>query len=192
MLKVKRKKALKLNAIHGFRGIAYDGLWFYLSVEDENKIIKFDASFNQIECFETCRCYTYICYDSNEECFWATDREDSSCIYKLNDLFVQIIDELDISIPEVRGRKINGISYNDRFDKLFISFSDVIVSMDKHSLNDSSILYNSCNKMIRGVTDLFSSYICYGISRSRQVIQISSLHGRLMNRIYVPSCFRIV
>jgi len=189
MLKVETKKALELNAIHGFRGIAYDGHWFYLTVEDENKIIKFDVSFNQIECFETCRCYTYICYDSIEDCFWATDREDSSCIYKLNDLFVQI-DKLDISIPGVRGRKVNGISDNYRYDKL--SFSNVTVSMDKHSLNDCSILYSSCNKRIRGVTVLFSSYICYGISRSRQEIRISSLHGRLINRIYVPSCYRIV
>lgn len=165
MLKVESKKAFELNAIHGFRGIAYDGRWFYLTVEDENKIIKFDVSFNQIECFETCRCYTYICYDSIEDCFWATDREDPSCIYKLNDLFVQI-DKLNISIPGVRGRKVNGISHNYRFDKLFISFSNVTV--------------------------LFSSYICYGISRSRQEIRFSSLHGRLINRIYIPSYLRIV
>ncbi len=191
MLKVETKKALKLNAIRGFRGIAYDGLWFYLTVENENKIMKFDVSFYQIECFETCRCYTYLCYDSIEDCFWATDCEDSSCIYKLNNIFEQI-DNLSISIPGVRGRRVNGISHNYESDKLFISFSDAIVIMDKHSFNDCSIFYSSYNKRIRGATDLFSSYICYGILRPRQEIRICSLNGRLINRIFIPSCFHIV
>lgn len=190
MLKVERKKALELNAIHGFRGIAYDGFWFYLTVADENKIVKYDVSFNQIECFETCRCYTYICYDSIEDCFWATDREDSSCIFKLNNWF-ESIDKLEISIPGFRGRKVNGISQNCRTNKLFISFSNAIVSMDKHSSNECRILYGSCNKRIQGVTDIFSSNIGYGITRQKQEIRISSLRGRLNNRIHVPSCFCI-
>lgn len=190
MLKVERKKALKLNAIHGFRGIAYDGYWFYLTIENENKIVKCDDSFNQIECYETCRCYTDICYDSIEDCFWATDREDSSCIYKLNNWF-ESIDKLEISIPGFRGRNVNGISHNYKSDKLFISFSNAIVRIDKYSSNDCRILYGSCNKRIHGVTDIFSSYICFGITRPRQEIRISSLNGRLTKRIRVPSCFRI-
>lgn len=190
MLKVERKKALELNAIHGYRGIAYDGYWFYLTIENENIIVKCDDSFNQIECYETCKCYTYICYDSIEDCFWATDREDSSCIYKLNNLFVEI-DKLDISVPEVRGKNVNGISHNYESDMLFISFSNAIVSLDKYSLNDCRILYGTCNKRIQGVTDIFSSDICFGITRPRQEIRISSLNGRLTKRIFVPSCFRI-
>lgn len=190
MLKVERKKALVLSAIHGFRGIAYDGFWFYLTVEDENIIIKCDDSFNQIECYETCRCYTYICYDSNEDCFWASDREDSTCIYKLNNLFVEI-DKLDISVPGVRGINVNGISHNCRSDKLFISFSNAIVSIDKHSANGCRILCNSCNRRVHGVTGIFSSDICFGITRPRQEIRISSLCGNLIKRIRVPSCFRI-
>lgn len=190
MLKVKTKTALELNAIHGFKGIAYDGDWFYLTVKDENKIIKYDVSFNQIECFETCRCYTYICYDSIDDCFWATARDDSSCIYKLNDLFEQI-GILNITIPEFIRRRINGITHNSKSDQLFISFSNAIVSMEKHSSNDCSIIFCSHNKRIQGVADFFSCYIGYGISRPKQEIRISSLHGRVIKRINVPSCYRI-
>lgn len=190
MLRVERKEALELNAIQGFKGIAYDGNWFYLTVENESKIIKYDVCFNQIGSFETDTCYTYICYDSIDDCFWATDREDSSCIYKLNESF-ELLAKLSISIPDALGRKINGISHNYISDKLFISFSNVIVSMDKHSLNDCNILYRSGNKRIHGVTDIFSSYICYGISRSKQEIHISCLCGNLIKRIHIPSCFCI-
>lgn len=190
MWKVETKKALELNAIHGFQGIAYDGDYFYFTVRDENKIIKYDVSFKQIECIETCRCYTYICYDTMEDCFFATAREDSSCIYKLNSCFEQI-GELSISTPELRERKVNGISHNYKSNKLFISYSNVIVSMDKHSSNECSIIYRNRNKRIQGVTDIFSCNICYGILRPKQEIRISSLRGRFIQRIHISSCFRI-
>lgn len=190
MLKVERKKALELSASHSFRGIAYDGFWFYLTVEDKNKIEKYDASFNQVECFETCKSYTYICYDSIEDCFWAADRESLSCIFKLNTCF-ELIDEFSISIPGVRGGKITGISHNCKSDTLLISFSNTIVSIENCSVKDCRIIYSSRKKRIRGVTDIFSSCICYGITRPKQEIRIASLNGRVIKRFNIPSDFCI-
>jgi hypothetical protein len=190
MLKIETKKALEINAIHGFRGIANDGGCFYFTVKDENKIIKCDVCFNPIKCFETCRNYAYICYDSNEDCFWATDYEDSSCIYKLNNSFVEIGKRV-ILIPELREKEINGISHHAKSDRLFISYSNAIVSMEKYSLSDCRILFRSCKKRIRGVTDLFTCFICFGVTRPRQEIRISSLCGGQSKSICIPSCFRI-
>lgn len=186
MFKVVRKKAIVLNAIHGFKGIAYDGFYFYLTVKDENVIEKYDISFNHIESFETCRCFMYICYDPFEDCFWATDRENSLCIYKLNTCF-EPIDEINISIPGGRGKKINGIALNCKPDKLLISFTNMILSIDKCSLNVCRVLYSN-NKRIQGVTDIFSTCISYGITRPKQQIQISSLDGRVFKRINIPNC----
>lgn len=190
MLKIETKRAVELNAKNYYRGIAYDGRYFYFTVEDKNVIIKTDVSFRQMDCFETCRCYTYICYDSTECCFWATTFEDASCIYKLNCLF-EPIEKLDILIPRFRRRVATGIAYDSNLDKIVISFTNGLVSMDKHSLNNCNVLYSYYDKRIRGVTGLFSSYLSYGISRSRQEIHIFSLQGRLVKRMYLPSYFRL-
>lgn len=190
MLKIETRNIVELNTMNGFRGIAYDGRWFYFTEADKNKIIKFDITFHQIDCFETCRSYSYICYDSTDCCFWATSREDISCIYKLNVRFEQM-DKLDILIPRVRERMATGIIYDTRLDKILISYANAILSMDKHSLNDCSILYSYYNKRIRGVTGLFSSYLCYGVTRSRHEIRIFSEQGRLRRRFFIPSYFRM-
>jgi hypothetical protein len=190
MIKIETKKDFMLNAIHSFRGIAYDGCWFYFTVKDEKKIVKHDMHFNQIECFITCRCYAYLCYDLMEDCFFATDSEDKSCIYKLNGMFEEV-DKLDISIPEIGEKKITGISNNHCSDRLYISFSNAIVSINKHCLNDCRILFCCNNKRIQGVTGIFSSYITYSISRPRQEIRISHSCGNLIKRIRVPACFRV-
>lgn len=190
MFKIERKKDFMLNAIHSFRGIAYDGYWFYLTVKDEKKITKCDMNFNQIECFITCRCYTYICYDLKDDCFWATDSEDVSCIYKLNSMFEEI-DKISITISGVRERKITGISYNYSSNRIDLSFANAIVSINKHCLNDCRVLFCCNNKRIQGVTGIFSSHVTYSISRPRQEIRISHSCGKLIKRISVPSCFRV-
>lgn len=190
MFKVETNKELMLNDDCCFRGIAYDGCWFYLTVKEEKKIMKCNMDFDQIECFITCRCYSYICYDFNEDCFWATDSDDVSCIFKLNGLFEEI-DILNILIPEVRCRNITGISCNCCSDRLFLSFSNAIVCINKHCLNDCRILFCCNKKRIQGVTGIFSSFITFSISRPKREIRIIHSCGRCIKRISVPSCFRI-
>ncbi len=190
MFRVERNKDFMLNDSHCFRGIAFDGCWFYLTVMDENKIIKCNMDFEEIDCFITCRCYTYICYDFNEDCFWATDSEGESCVFKLNGLFEEI-DILNILVPGVRDRNITGISYNYCSDRLYLSFSNAIVCINKHCLQDCRMLFCCNKKRIRGITGIFSSFITFGIARPRKEIRIIHSCGRCIKRISVPSCLRV-
>lgn len=190
MFKVLRNNELMLNASHCYRGCAYDGCWFYLTVKDEKKIVKCNMNFDQIECFITCRCYMYICYDFNEDCFWATDGEDVSCIFKLNRLFEEI-DILNISIADARVRMITGISYNCCSDRIYLSFSNAIVRINKHCLKDCRILFCCNKKRIQGVSGIFSSFITFSISKPKKEIRIIHSCGRCIKRICVPSCLRV-
>lgn len=190
-MKINAYKALLLENVPSSSGIVYDGRWFYLTVPGEYKIIRYDKFFHPLQWFETCRSYSYLCYDSKEHCFWAVQYGDSSYIYKLNPLF-ELIDTIYISIPEARGKRIMGISYNIFSDMLFLTFSKAIVSVNKYSLEDSIILYNRSLERIKGTVDIFGGFTGYCLSRFQDKIYIYSYSRMFATKINIPCELRVV
>ena len=190
MIKVEINKTLMLNAIPKYSGIAYDGYWFYFTIKDEHKIIKSDIYFTQVEYFDTYRCYSYICYDCREKCFWAIDPCDLAYVYKL-DKFFKDIDALSISTPT--GEEIiTGISYIDGCDKLLIAYDNVIKSIDKHFGEEQNILYNSGEYGITTVTDIFSCYICCCLSKQESEINLYSYSQAFITKFMIPYALKVV
>lgn len=190
-MKVEADKILILQDIPRFNGVAYDGCWFYMTVSGEHKIMKYNKAFKLLECFDTRKAYTYICYDSREQCFWATVHSDATHIYKLNDSF-ELIDTLCLSTETVGGSDITGIAYNHNLDLLLISFEKGIDCIEKSSLKQRILVYSKYQERIRGVVGLYSNYFAYVISRPRSEIHIYSNSGSLIKKVLMSNSIHVI
>lgn len=191
MIKIEAKQTLMLEYLPSSNGIVYDGYWFYLSVIGEYKIIKCDKYFHQIHCFETCRSYSKLCYDSKEHCFWATQAGDSSYLYKLNQFFEQI-DTIHISLPDVKGDIITGISYNYYTDMLLLTYAKLVVAVNKYSLEEHIIFYSRSQEIIKGAIDIFGSFTGYCISSIQDKIEVYSNSKKFIAEAIIPCHLRVV
>lgn len=191
MIKIEAAQTLMLEYLPSFKGIVYDGYWFYLTVIGEYKIIKCDKFFHQIHCFETCRNYSNLCYDSREHCFWATQTGDLSYVYKLNQLFEQI-DTIHISIPHEKGDIITGISYNYYSDMLMLTYAKMVVVVNKSSLEESIIFYSRSQEIIKGAVDIFGSFTGYCTSSLQDKIEVYSNSRKFIAEVIIPCDLRVV
>jgi hypothetical protein len=191
MVKIEAKQILMLEYLPSFNGIVYDGYWFYLTVIGEYKIIKCDKFFHQIQCFETCRNYSNLCYDSREHCFWATQAGDSTYVFKLNQFFEQI-DTICISIPDVKGDIITGISYNYYSDTLLLTYANLVVAVNKCSYEDQVIFYSRNQEIIKGAVDIFGSFTGYCISSLQDKIEVYSYSRKFIEKAIIPCDFKVV
>ena len=190
-MKVEADNILILQATPRFNGIAFDGCWFYMTVSGEHKIMKYNKSFKFLESFDTSKSYTYICYDSREQCFWATVHSDATHIYKLNDSF-ELMDTLCLSMETVGGSDITGIAYNHNLDLLLISFEKGIDCIEKSSLTQRILVYGKYQERIRGVVGLYSSYFAYVTSRPRSEIHIYSYSGALIKKVIISNSIHVI
>ncbi|HPW00375.1 MAG TPA: hypothetical protein PLP20_04915, partial [Oscillospiraceae bacterium] len=76
--------ALPTDLCKRYHGIAFDGCFFYLTMPQDCKIYRFRRDFTPSTCFEVDKPYSSICYDSSENCFWASVDKLGIVIYKLN------------------------------------------------------------------------------------------------------------
>lgn len=191
MIKVEALQSLMLKELPRFNGIVYDGCWFYLTVIVENKIIKCNNFFHPIDYFETLRNYNYICYDSKEGCFWATETGDSSYIYKLNQSFQQI-DSIYITIPNTEGYLITGISYNSYSDKIMLSYAKYVVIIDKKTL-DGTIVFKCRNyESIKGVVDIFENFTAYFVTNLQDRVEFYNNSSQFIENTMIPSELRVI
>ncbi len=191
MIKIEAEQTLMLEDLPSFNGIVYDGYWFYLTVKDEYKIIKCDIFFHQIACFETSRNYSYLCYDSREHCFWATQTGDSSKVYKLNRLIEQI-DYINISISNVKEDIITGISYNYYSDMLLITYAQYAVVVNKYSSEENIIFYSSNQGIIRGAVGIFGNFTGYCITSLQDKIDVYSNSRKFIAKAIIPCDLRVI
>lgn len=66
-----------------YRGLAYDGRYFYLTRPQDCEIHVYDGCCKKIESISTCRAYDLLCYDLFRQEFWA-GKSGGQHLYKLN------------------------------------------------------------------------------------------------------------
>lgn len=113
-----------------YSSIAFDGCFFYLTSSQGCFIHKFDCCFEKVECIETCRSYDCICYDQQEQCFWASLVEDTSKIVKLDRCFCEIGCISLSGFPD-HCTRIMSIAYDCKRDTLVLAFPKNIVEITK-------------------------------------------------------------
>ena len=191
MIKVETDQTLLIKDIPRCSGIAYDGYRIYFTVKGEQKIIRYDIQLQQTQCYETSRCYSYLCYDSKDKCFWAIDAYDSSCFYRLNESF-EPIDTLHISTSEVKGLQNTGISYDNDSNQLFLMYLNVIVSVDKESFQEHIVGYYRNRKSMKRMVGISESYLFSFVSKPQNEIHINSKEGKFLGKVSIPNHLTVI
>lgn len=185
MFEIQSENSLPSKCLTQYKGFAYDGCWFYLTVYCERRVVQLDPYFQKKQCFDTCRCYTCICYDPKEECFWASDDQCMSTIFKLNECFEEI-DSIYIHSPDVCGGLITGISYNCCDDTLLVSFVGGVLRVCKQHSEDSVTLMKCGQEWILGVVSIYPYFLCYSVSVQKKTVRIYSYSGNLIKEVSIP------
>jgi hypothetical protein len=120
--------ALPSDNCKNFRGIAFDGCYFYLTKPQDCSICIFKRDLTLVSCVQTDKPYTCICYDITEDCFWVSEDKKINILYKL-DRKLQEIDCFQFRSPATT--QILGLSYNCGHNSLTVAYKDFIVEISK-------------------------------------------------------------
>lgn len=185
MFRIKSEKPLSSKCQTRYKGLAYDGCWFYLTVYCECRVVRFDSCFHEEKSFDTCRCYRCICYDLKEKCFWASDSQCLSTVFKLDECFHEI-DSIRIHSSDECGGLVTGISYNCCDDSLLVSFTGGVVCVNKQHPEKSMTLAKTCREWILGLVSICPYYLIYSVSEQKKTIRVCCHNGRPIKEICVP------
>ena len=176
-----------------FRGIAFDGSFFYITASRECVIYKFNRVFSAVDSIKVNRPYAAICYDAIEKCFWATEDKYNNIIFKLNHRLKEI-GQLDIVMDKVLCGPIKGLSHNCERDVLLAAYQDYIVEISKLS-GHVSILRGKRPGNYTAVLSIAPYYAfiwqdrCQ--NRENQEILFYMENGRLVRSLFTSDKYRI-
>lgn len=115
-----------------YAGMAFDGCLYYMTLTGENQIVVLDNAFCPKKCVDTCRAYSAICFDAEENCFWAYAPAFCGRLFQLNTC-LQEIDCLPLCVPGKCTVMITGLSACCGCDGLLASSTDQILCVDKQT-----------------------------------------------------------
>ncbi|MEG2072751.1 MAG: hypothetical protein RRY47_06160 [Oscillospiraceae bacterium] len=173
-----------------FRGIAFDGCYFYLTNPSLCEIIRLDREFCETACFEVQRPYTSICFDLGRECFWAATDDCCRLIFKLD---LQMVETDCITLPgfDKCGGLITGLSSNCENNRLLISFPNCLVELDPDCPRKCRLLQTACSAWNTGVCSVSP---CYLLNEAREVTRYISIYdggGELLCRYETPPGYAV-
>lgn len=112
-----------------FSGIAFCGEQFYITSPKSCEIVIFDSCFKKKRCVKTCREYTSICYDENEQCFWALAEKSKNSIFKISDK----LKEVDCISVKRAFSALKCVACSQDPSKLLVLIGDEIFEISKLS-----------------------------------------------------------
>lgn len=185
MKEIEPYKIISLAAKHSakFRGMAFDGCFFYLTEPCEYSIYKFDKKFNLIQIIKTCNSYAGICYDSKENCFWAFTEKDPHCIHKL-DCTLKKSDLIQLN-SETTCLPILGLSYDCDSNKLIAAYNDHIAKITKEGFS-SCILKEDCKGDYEAVLSITPYYAVVHKTKRTQQINFYNKENCMIKELSIP------
>ncbi|NLD19001.1 MAG: hypothetical protein GX663_01960 [Clostridiales bacterium] len=188
-LKYMEEIAIPSERGYAYNDMAFDGCYYYFLIPCMCKILKTDLCYGNIDCFETHREYSCICYDFNECCFWATSRKCYNKIFKLNNCLKEI-DCINICGYTEAPGIITGISYNCCRDTLLVSFAGCIVEVHK-KCEEAVLKYKSCALWITGICCVSPYYIVTAIKDSKQCMIVLDWQNKPLYTASVPWSYNL-
>lgn len=158
------KAPLLVGCCNKINHIAFDGCNYFCTLSCKCEIIKLNACYECQTIYHTCRQYDCICYDWCEHCFWASSKDCTTVLFKL-DCSMNEIDLVYIKNVACSGY-ITGLSYNCCNDTIIVSFTSSVVSVNK-DCGETERLYFSKTDWIMGVGKLCGFY-CLIVLRENQ------------------------
>ncbi len=179
MLTIQKEIPLPASPPVRYTGMAFDGASFYVTAGCGCKIYQYSKCFCPECSFETCRNYSSLCFDPEEQCFWASCDSCRGVIFKLNACF-QEADCLTILIPsrEIGPGLVTGISYQCGSRKLIVAFATCLVRVDPSRQEKPVLLLKTRGEWLTGVVPLCPYLLCFSIAEGRQRLHLLSADGK--------------
>ncbi|MEG1430410.1 MAG: hypothetical protein RSC89_02760 [Oscillospiraceae bacterium] len=168
-----------------YRGLCYDGCYFYCTDPCARTITQMSTCFETVHCFEVAKSYTCLCYDSSENCFWAAEEHCPAAIFKLDTHFREI-DCLRVCLPCDLLGVITGISYQCCRDTLLLSCGAGIVEVEKLHPQCAKILTKSGQAWMLTVVALCPYYLCCCLLNGRTMLRVYGKNGELLQQCELP------
>lgn len=167
--------ALSITCAKKYNNCAFDGCFYYFTVQCSCEIIKTDCCFYIAECYNTSKEYDCICYDQKDHCFWATSKKQSNVLYKLN------CNMCEIDCISIHGYRdfigdITGISYNCCTNSLIVSYANCVLRTHKNN-GHSILLYKSKYMQITSVLSLCPNLVISGVKNNEQYVYVIDTDG---------------
>lgn len=181
------EKSLPYGFKYKYSNIAFDGCNYFFTIYKKCEILIYDLDFKSKGNIKTIRSYNYICYDTKEECFWATSICCPNKIFKLDKKF----QEIDFSpINEKCNLKITGLSYNCSDDSLLISTARCILKYIKKS-ECIEVIKKLPRYYITGILSLSPTIVVTVFIDKNQYLLIYDKCGKLIKKLCVPNLLLI-
>lgn len=174
----------------GFRiekGMAFDGCNYYIPVQCQETVLKYNIRFEQVCRIHTTRDYSSICYDCKEHCFWASASRQYRYIYKL-DLNFKEYDSISLGY-EFYG-VISGISYCFCDNSLLISSGDRVLKLSK-DCEQATTVYTAPKCVISGVLSIGPGMLLTVFKDNHYYIYILNGCHKCPSILCIPNDFSI-
>ena len=168
-----------------YKGITFDGCFFYITCPKTRRIYKFNKQFVKVDCFKTTMAYSRICYDIYDECFWATDSSLGNTVFKLDNKF-NLISDIDIDFKDAHENKITGLAYNCATGSLIVTFSNRLISVDTRD-NSIEVIKKFNKSIIKGVCSISPTLLVTYIKDDGQSISIYDSSLKEIYNFEVPN-----
>ncbi|MGB8452213.1 MAG: hypothetical protein WCD89_07755 [Anaerocolumna sp.] len=171
-----------------YKGIAFDGCFFYLTMPKNCRIYKFDPDFRQEGIIETNKPYSCICYDNTENCFWASADKINTMIFKL-DCNMKEIDLLQLGTFSIFCSNIKSLSYNCKNNSLFVAYKDFIAEILKDG--ESICLQETQRGYCNAILSIAPYYMISTHFGNSQCISIYTGDGCLIKSFQFSNIYKI-
>lgn len=185
LLRVSNKTALPTHCYSTYKGIAFDGCYYYLTCPEKGLIVKYNKNFCEVERFKTCKPYHCISYNGNDHSFWVSNNNRPHQLFKLNHDLKEI-DCITLTLHECRGKHITGISVDCKTNHLLISFEQMIISIHPDQEKETRILRKTCHSQSMAITAISPTILIVEWHNNKQYIALYDAHFHLLNKIRVP------
>lgn len=160
-----------------YRGFCYDGCWFYVTEERGRTVHKLDACFREEGCYETCRSYTSLCYDLENDCFWGASTPCPATLFRLDTCFREV-DAVHVRIPDTCVGVITGVSYDCGRKGLLISCGAGIVRVAPGAPGESRVFIPSARSWMQGVVALAPYCFVWSEECGQKLVRVYSQCGK--------------
>ncbi|MEG1848055.1 MAG: hypothetical protein RRX92_03010 [Lachnospiraceae bacterium] len=169
-----------------YKGIAFDGKYYYFVIAGSCRILKTDSCFKQIQYYDTKREYNCICYDPSEHCFWVSVPSCSCKLYRLN-CSLQEIDCVLLGNCQETADNMIAISYNCYAHTLLIAFSKYLTEYNKET-GMLQLKYRTAPFCITGILSIAPGSLITVRKNNSQSVYVLNKDDKLIDEFCVPNC----
>ncbi|MEG0899766.1 MAG: hypothetical protein RSD67_04365 [Oscillospiraceae bacterium] len=171
-----------------YKGMAFDGCYYYLTCPDCCEIIKYDLNFCEVETIKTSKPYTCICFDLLRNCFWAGSIKCPHKLFQI-DICFREIDCISIPYCENFSGILTAVSYDCIRNGLLICCTTGVIFINPDIQNEYEIMQKSSISWNMGAVSVSPSYIIIEAQNTKQFICVYDNRGKLFCKYAIPAAY---